>query len=116
MDKICILFGSVLSIICGVSQPLVVYFFGKITGDIVDYAIVAYTPNITESELQQAADELQVETNSFAISLGAVGLGLLLFTYFGNTLFTYSALRQVGYRSSLISEHFLAYRFSKSNC
>lgn len=88
--------GTILATLCGAIQPFFLYFFGKITGDIVEYVAVVSTPNITDSELQQAIDTLQYETNIFAISLAAVGIAMLLSTYIGNTLFSYSALRQVG--------------------
>lgn len=87
--------GALFAAACGVSQPFVVFLFGKITGNIVDYVTVVNTPNATETQIQEAADTLQNQTDEFAILLGVVGVALLLFTYVGNTLFSYSALRQV---------------------
>lgn len=62
----------------------------------MDFVSIVSTPNITESEHEQAVDTLQHATNNFAIFLTATGVAMLLSTYVGNTLFSYSALRQVG--------------------
>lgn len=71
------------------------YIFAKMCDEIITYYAVVALSNATEAEKQQATAQITEQTKYFAIQGTTVGILELILSYLGNTLFCYSAARQV---------------------
>lgn len=87
--------GVLFSVLCGITMPLSMVYFGDAVRYVVDYTTKVSSGNLTDIEFQEAGDELSQHIKMFAISMSAVGVATILLTYLGNVLFSYSASRQV---------------------
>lgn len=70
------------------------YANGIIIGHIIDYSTIVLS-NATDAGKENAAAILTENAKYFAINTTSLGVSKLILTYLGNTLFCYSAARQV---------------------
>ncbi|CAH0548000.1 unnamed protein product [Brassicogethes aeneus] len=95
LDKLCIAFGIICSIISGAGQPYMLILFGDVTGAVVTYATNLYNESLTTSDWEGLNDILYSEVQRFAVINALIGLVTVVTTYLAGISFAYSATRQV---------------------
>lgn len=95
--------GSLCAAICGIAMPFAMIIFGNATGDIVDYASEVNSENLTDTKRQELADRFMENMQMFAINMSAVGIACIALSYVANTLFSYTASRQVSKKRIITS-------------
>ncbi|XP_031781202.1 ATP-dependent translocase ABCB1 isoform X2 [Nasonia vitripennis] len=121
-EKMLMCLGVVCGIISGLAIPANIYIFGKLVGSMVkaemgsginpENVSIAGDMNITNGFVMEAVTE-------FAIGNSAIGVILLVFTYFGVMLFNYVAHKQsfrvrTMYLRSVLHQDIAWYDLSKS--
>ncbi|GJQ81868.1 hypothetical protein Trydic_g9894 [Trypoxylus dichotomus] len=108
MDKILISIGVICSLIAGVGLPLVMIFFGDITGGIVNFATQLYNINSTNATATaEIEDALMDVIMSFVINCSSVGVGVFLLTYASVSLFSITCTNQISRIRALYMKHVL---------
>lgn len=103
------LIGFLFAVICGITMPLAMLIFGDTSGKIVDYVSKASDGNLTDIKRQELDDKLMEDMRMFAINMCSVGVACIAFSYISNTLFSYTASRQVSKRIHHIILAFLSH-------
>lgn len=94
-DRMFIAMGSLLTVLVGASNPLMMIIFGDITGAFVDFAVVRRSSNTTEPELVDAENVFYDAITDFLINSCVLGILTLLFSYVATVLFHFTAQKQV---------------------
>ncbi|XP_049818455.1 ATP-dependent translocase ABCB1-like isoform X2 [Aethina tumida] len=95
LDKVCMAFGVVCSVICGAGQPYMLLLFGDVTGAIVEYAVHLNNETLNDTQWDRLNDKLYSEVERFSIYTCIIGFLTILTTYLAGISFTYSATRQI---------------------
>lgn len=81
------------SVAAGVGTPLIMIFFGDITGGIVNYAIQLYDPNAVDTtKIEEALMEVVMR---FVYNCLIVGGSVFVLSYISIALFNFSCTNQV---------------------
>lgn len=95
LDKCLMTLGLLSATASGVLQPLNTILFGKLTGDIIEYAKTLYNMTMTPDERNAAEETFFDGIRYFALMNSLIGVGMFIFGYLATVSFNYSATRQI---------------------
>ncbi|XP_057672647.1 ATP-dependent translocase ABCB1-like [Diorhabda carinulata] len=95
LDKCLMTLGLLSATATGIIQPLNTILFGKLTGDIIEYAETLYNMTMTPDERNKAEEKFFDGIRYFASMNSLIGVGMFIFSYLATVSFNYSATRQI---------------------
>lgn len=97
MDKLLLIIATLISILVGIANPLMMIYFGDITKAFVDYTVNYDRENVTSEEIDDAKEKFYKSMTDFIIATTVLGVISVILAYVSTVIFHYTAQKQVSF-------------------